>query len=136
MDQRISFVTLAVADMAATRRFYIDGLGWSPEHDDDEVIMLMAGDHLVLSLWARASFEEEIGGATASGGVPPIALAHNVRTRGEVDEVLDLVRGLGAQVTEPQERVWGGYTGYFADPDGYRWEVAWNPGSIGQAVLP
>ena len=67
----------------------------------------------------------------------PITLAHNVPTRGEVDEVLETAHRAGApQVGEAREREWGGYTGYFADPDGFRWEVAWNPGPIGQAVLP
>jgi len=137
MDQRISFVTLAVRDVAASRRFYLDGLGWHAELDvPGEVVMIMAGERLVLSLWDRAAFEAEVGPIADSGGVPPLTLAHNVATREEVDDVLTLARSLGATVTGPQQRVWGGYTGYFADPDGYRWEIAWNPGPIGQAVLP
>lgn len=138
MDPRISFVTLAVADLAAIRRFYVDGLGWSPELDvPGEVLMIRAGERLVLSLWDRAQFEAEVGAAVATGGVPPITLAHNVATRAEVDAVLEEAREAGASlVSDGTERQWGGYTGYFADPDGFRWEVAWNPGEIGQMVLP
>lgn len=138
MDQRISFVTLAVADLTASRRFYVDGLGWSPVLDvPGEVVMFEAGPRLVLSLWDRAAFEQEVGETTVSGpGVVPLTLAHNVRTEAEVDEVLALARSAGAVTAEPVHRDWGGYTGYFADPDGFRWEVATNPGPIGQSVLP
>lgn len=136
MDQRISFVTLAVADLEETRAFYADGLGWVPElYVPGEVLMFRAGEHLVLSLWDRAAFEAEVGGP-AGTGIPPVTLAHNVATREEVDEVVALAARIGARTTGPQEREWGGYTGYVADPDGFRWEIAWNPGEIGQEVLP
>jgi predicted lactoylglutathione lyase len=137
MDQRISFVSIAVRDVAASRGFYLDGLGWRAELDvPGEVVMIQVGERLVLSLWDRASFEAEVGPIGDAGGVPPMTLAHNVATRGEVDEILALAKRLGATVTGPQEREWGGYTGYFADPDGYHWEIAWNPGPIGRLVLP
>ncbi len=138
MDQRISFVTLAVSDLEASRRFYVDGLGWAPVLDvPGEVVMFEAGPLLVLSLWDRAAFEAEVGEPAQRGpGVVPMTLAHNVRTEQEVDDVLALARAAGAGVAEPQRRDWGGYTGYFADPDGFRWEVATNPGPIGQQVLP
>lgn len=138
MDQRISFVTLAVTDLAASRRFYVDGLGWTPALDvPDEVLMFEAGPRVVLSLWDRAAFEAEIGEPAQRGpGVAPVTIAHNVRTEAEVDDVLALARAAGATVAAPRRRDWGGYTGYFADPDGFRWEVATNPGPIGQSVLP
>lgn len=140
MEQRISFVTLAVTDLDATRRFYVDGLGWQPELDvPGEVIMFRTGEHLVLSLWDRAHFAAEVGEPTmpADGGLPPITLAHNLATQEAVDIVLAIARSAGADpVVDAVERDWGGYTGYFADPDGYRWEVAYNPGPIGQLVLP
>ena len=136
MDQRISFITLAIADLDAARAFYVDGLGWQPELDvPGEVIMIRAGERLILSLWDRAAFEAEVG-EPAGTGLPPITLAHNVATREEVDEVLALAARLGRPVAGPAEREWGGYTGYFADPDGFRWEIAWNPGPIGESVLP
>ncbi|ROR89956.1 VOC family protein [Nocardioides aurantiacus] len=137
MDQRISFVTLAVEDVERSRAFYVDGLGWEPELlVPGEVLMLRAGERLVLSLWSLAEFEDEIGPVRRGEGVSPITLAHNVATEPEVDEVLALARSLGATVAGPQHRAWGGYTGYFADPDGFRWEIATNPGEIGQLVLP
>jgi uncharacterized protein len=138
MDQRISFVTLAVADLAASRRFYLAGLGWTADLDvPGEVVMIKAGEHLVLSLWNRSEFEREVGPVGASAGIPPFSLAHNVPTRAEVDAVLGTARAAGGEIVgEPFARDWGGYSGYFADPDGFRWEVAYNPGPIGQVVLP
>ncbi|MCW2798217.1 VOC family protein [Nocardioides sp.] len=138
MDQRVSFVTLAVRDLDASRAFYVDGLGWTAALDvPDEVLMIQVGEHVVLSLWVANEFEAEVGPINRGAGVAPIALAHNVATEAEVDEVLALVRSLGADpVHDAVRRDWGGYTGYFADPDGFRWEVATNPGPIGQAVLP
>jgi catechol 2,3-dioxygenase-like lactoylglutathione lyase family enzyme len=138
MDQRISFVTLAVTDLEASRRFYVDGLGWSPALEvPGDVMMFEAGPMLVLSLWDRSAFEAEVGEPAQSGpGAVPVTLAHNVRTEREVDDVLALALAAGAAVSEAQERDWGGYTGYFADPDGFRWEVATNPGPLGRRVLP
>ena len=138
MDQRVSFITLAVADLGASRRFYVEGLGWEPELDEpDEVLMFRVADKVVLSLWDERGFTAEIGHPPARGGVPPITLAHNVATTRGVDTVLEQARVAGAsEVGEAAEREWGGYTGYFADPDGFRWEVAYNPGEIGQSVLP
>ena len=138
MDQRISFVTLAVRDLDASRRFYVDGLGWTPALDvPGEVLMLPVGAHVVLSLWADSAFEAEVGAIARGDGIAPITLAHNVATRAEVDAVLATARDAGADpVHAAVARDWGGYTGYFGDPDGYRWEVAFNPGPIGQVVLP
>lgn len=137
MDQRLSFVTLVVADVGVSRRFYVDGLGWSPAFEaPGEVVMFQVGAHVVLSLWDATAAAGEIGSVTR-GGTPPLTLAHNVATREEVDSVLDDARRAGASVVSPAvERDWGGYSGYFADPDGFRWEVAYNPGPIGQIVLP
>lgn len=138
MDQRISFITLAVRDMQVTRDFYVDSLGWRPVHDQPgEVLMIQTGEHLILSLWAEAHFEEEVGPIARGTGVPPVTLAHNVGTREGVDRVLETARMAGADpVVEATEREWGGYSGYFADPDGFRWEIACNPGEVGQLVLP
>ncbi|QLQ09076.1 MAG: VOC family protein [Nocardioidaceae bacterium] len=137
MDQRISFITLAVADVARSQAFYIDGLGWEPElYVPGEVLMIRTGKHLVLSLWDRAGFEAEVGPAQSGPGAVPITIAHNVRTPAEVDQILALASSLGVEVSAAQQRDWGGYTGYFADPDGFRWEIAVNPGPIGELVLP
>ncbi|MFC5179220.1 VOC family protein [Nocardioides taihuensis] len=138
MDQRISFVTLAVRDLGAARAFYVDGLGWTPDlHVPGDVLMIKVGAHVVLSLWDERAFEAEVGPIARGEGVAPFTIAHNVPTRDEVVAVLDTARSAGADpVSDPVEREWGGFTGYFGDPDGYRWEVAWNPGPLGQAVLP
>ena len=140
MDQRISFVSFAVADLEASRRFYLDGLGWSSELEvEGDVVMVKVGEHLVLSLWDRDHFEAEVGpvGWRRDDGVAPFTIAHNVPTKADVDDVLATARTAGADpVHDAVEREWGGYTGYFGDPDGYRWEVAFNPGPIGQVVLP
>ena len=135
MDQRVSFITLAVADVARTRAFYVDGLGWQPIFEADEVIMLPVADRVILSLWSVAGFTAEIGAEPASG-IAPITLAHNLATEAEVDAVLAEAAALGSTVTPATRRDWGGYSGYFADPDGFRWEVAVNPGETGAFVLP
>jgi uncharacterized protein len=129
MDQRISFITLAVKDLEATRRFYLDGLGWSPElYVPGDVLMIRTGEHLILSLWVEAGFEAEVGPVRRGEGIVPVTIAHNVRTAAEVEEVLELARAAGADPVEPgRQRDWGGYSGYFADPDWHLWEVAFNP---------
>ncbi len=137
MDQRISFFSLAVADLDRTRAFYVDGLGWTPEmFVPDEVLMIRTGEKLILSLWAEQGFEAEVGPIRRGEGVVPITVAHNVATNAEVDEILALAASLGAETRGPEHRDWGGYTGYFVDPDGFNWEIAVNPGEIGQLVLP
>jgi catechol 2,3-dioxygenase-like lactoylglutathione lyase family enzyme len=138
MDQRISFVTLAVRDLDRCRAFYLDGLGWTAALDvPGEVLMIQAGEHLVLSLWTEAEFEAEVGPVNRGPGVAPLTLSHNVATEAEVDAVLDTARSAGADpVHAAFRRDWGGYSGYFGDPDGFRWEIATNPGPIGQVVLP
>ena len=134
----MSLVTLAVADLEATHRFYVRGLGWEPMiYVPGDVLMIKVADKVLLSLWDRDHFEAEVGEVVTGPGVAPITLAHNVATRGEVDKVLDAAGRAGADpVHQAVERDWGGYTGYFGDPDGYRWEIAYNPGDIGQLVLP
>jgi uncharacterized protein len=138
MDQRLSFVSVAVRDLDATRAFYLEGLGWTASMDvPGEVLMIQVGELVVLSLWAESGFESEVGPIRRGEGLAPITLAHNVATRDEVDAVLVTARAAGADpVHDAVERDWGGYTGYFGDPDGYRWEIAYNPGPIGQVVLP
>ncbi len=136
MDQRISFITLAVRDLAAGHRFYVDGLGWEPcFHQPGEVLMFEVGDRLIFSLWDVDAFTAEVGQAPGNG-VPPITISHNLATPEGVDRVLEQARAAGAdQVTAAVQRDWGGYSGYFLDPDGFRWEICFNPGPIGQKVL-
>ena len=137
MEPRVSFITLVVRDIAASRRFYVEGLGWPVEFESPgEVFMIRVGDKLVLSLWDEASAVTEIGPIGRDGGVAPFTLAHNVSTTGQVDLIIAEAAAAGASVvSEAVARDWGGYSGYFADPDGFRWEIAWNPGPVGQSVL-
>lgn len=137
MDQRISFVTLAVRDLGASRRFYVDGLGWEAAVDvPGEVLMFRVADKVVLSLWDADHFAAEVGQAPG-GGPPPLTLSHNLATTEGVDRVLDQARAAGAaRVVDAVARGWGGYSGYFADPDGFLWEICHNPGPIGAEVLP
>jgi catechol 2,3-dioxygenase-like lactoylglutathione lyase family enzyme len=136
MDARITFVTLAVADVTASRRFYVEGLGWQPEFEEpDEVLFFRVAPTVTLSLWRRSHFEAEVGRTLSGPGVPPITLAHNMPDPAGVDEVLAAAAAAGAQVGSAQNREWGGYSGYFSDPDGFRWEVAFNPGPIGVDLL-
>ncbi|MDO5629232.1 MAG: VOC family protein [Mobilicoccus sp.] len=135
MDQRLNIVTLAVRDLEASRAFYVDGLGWTPELNvPGEVVFVAMGPGLILSLWSREGFIEELGEEPTSG-LAPLTLAHNVPTPDGVDEVVDLARAAGAPVMAGQWRDWGGYSAYLSDPDGFRWEVAYNPGPIGQKLL-
>ncbi len=137
MDPRLSFVTLVVRDLAESRAFYIDGLGWPVEFESpDDVVMVRVGERVVLSLWQEASAVREIGPIGRAEGPAPITLAHNVASPSDVDRVLAEASAAGATVlSEGAARDWGGYTGYFADPDGFRWEIAYNPGPIGLSVL-
>jgi len=135
VDQRVSFITLAVSDVRRSREFYVEGLGWTPIFEADEVLMFPVGEHLILSLWSVDGFTAEVGHAPASG-VAPITLAHNMPSESGVDEVLALAASIGAEVSQGVRREWGGYSGYFIDPDGFRWEVAMNPGPTGDYVLP
>jgi catechol 2,3-dioxygenase-like lactoylglutathione lyase family enzyme len=138
MDQRISLVTLAVADLDATRRFYLEGLGWESFIDvPGDVLMIQAGEHLLLSFWVEPHFEAEVGPIRRGPGVAPITIAHNLGSDAEVDAVLEAARAAGADpVHEAERRDWGGYSGYFGDPDGYRWEIAHVTGEIKELVVP
>lgn len=136
MRPRLHLVTLVVADLDRARRFYCDGLGWPAALEvPGEVLMIHVGDKLVLSLWAEPAARTELGEVTR-GGTLPFTLAHNVASAAEVDAVLATARTAGATVHDAQQRDWGGYSGYFVDPDGFRWEVAFNPHPIGGMSLP
>jgi len=135
----VTLVTLGVADYARAKEFY-EAMGWSPALDVEETAFFQANG-VVLVLWARDKLADDMSvpddGARWSG----IALAHNVRSREEVHEVIEQARSNGAEVTrEPSETFYGGYAGAFRDLDGHAWEVAHNPGFSlddgGNVVLP
>jgi uncharacterized protein len=128
MEQRISLVTLGVKDLAASRRFYVDGLGWKPVYEDKEIVFFQALG-MIFALFLRDSLAADFQADPATFGHPPMALAYNVRAKSEVDPLIERAAAAGATILKPaREAVWGGYSGYFADPDGFAWEVAWNPG--------
>ncbi|WP_150460917.1 VOC family protein [Nesterenkonia ebinurensis] len=137
MEQRISLVTLAVSDLSRSREFYVSGLGWTPELEAPGVVMIRTGEHLIFSLWDAEEFEEEVGPISSGAGVAPFTLAHNVATEEEVNAVLATAAAAGADPVSPaMKRSWGGYSGYFGDPDGYRWEIACAPGQVNDIVVP
>ena len=114
--------------MAASRRFYVDGLGW-PVHREvpGEVVFIQANHGLILSLWDAGQMQAEAA-VDAPAAVPCITLRHNVGSSEQVDQVMAQAESAGAAVVAPPKtQPWGGYTGYFADPDGFRWEIAFNP---------
>ncbi len=128
MEQRISVITLGVAGLARSRRFYAHGLGWQPSSRSNERITFFQVGGMVLALYSRASLAQDARLANDGTGFGGITLAYNVRQREDVDVVLTEVRAAGATMLKHAEETdWGGYSGYFADPDGYPWEVAWNP---------
>jgi uncharacterized protein len=127
MDQRISLVTLGTTDLDRARRFY-EALGWAGQEVEGTVFFQAGG--LAVVLWSRALLAKDAGvvddGRDRFSG---IVLAHNVRSRGEVDEVLRAAVAAGATLTQPaRETFYGGWAGCFADPDGHLWEIAHNPG--------
>ena len=127
MEQRISLITLGVDDLERARSFY-EALGWRGQEVEQTVFFQAGG--LAVVLWGR----ELLAGDAGVQPNPPVSfggivLAHNVRSRAEVDAVLAAVTGAGGTLTRPAaETFYGGYSGYFADPDGHLWEVAHNPG--------
>lgn len=129
MDARISLITLGVADMARARAFY-EALGWKASGASQPEVTFFQAGGMALGLFGRASLAEDAHlpdeGAGRFGG---ITLAQNVGSEEAVDQLLEEARRAGATILKPAQRVfWGGYSGYFADPDGHPWEVAYNPG--------
>jgi catechol 2,3-dioxygenase-like lactoylglutathione lyase family enzyme len=125
MEQRVSLITLGVADLERARAFY-EALGWRRGNDSDEVVFFQAGE-MVVGLWSRAALAEDSGMADG-GGWGGVTLAHNVRSPAEVDAVLEEARRAGGTIARKgAETFWGGYSGVFVDLDGHPWEVAHNP---------
>ena len=135
MDQRLSLITIGVPDLAAARDFYVDGLGWTPVLDvAGAVTFVQVAPGVLLSLYDAAELAADIApDRVAADTVGNVTLAHNVGSEQQVDAVLDDAARAGATILKPPQRaVWGGYHGYFADPAGTPWEVAFNPGwSVG-----
>ncbi len=136
MKPRITLITLAVDDLERALRFYRDGMGLptsgiiGTEFEHGAVVFIELSGGLKLALWPRASLAHDSGLQIPAGGAA--ALAHNVSSRAEVDAVMAQAQAAGAHIAKPAvETFYGGYAGYFQDPDQHLWEVAWNP-----AMLP
>lgn len=140
MEPRVSLITIGVSDIARSRAFY-ERLGFSASSvGGGQVAFLQAGP-MALCLWTRAELAGDAGVEDAPVAFRGIAMAHNVRAREEVDATLAEAERAGATVTKAaHDAEWGGRSGYFADPDGHLWEVAWNPhfplGGDGALTLP
>lgn len=127
MEQRISVVTLGVRELALARRFYVDGLGWKPVFENSEIIFFQTGG-MVFALFLREKLAKDFHADPSTFGRSAMSLAYNVRAKSEVDALIKQAAIAGAAILKPaRETSWGGYSGYFADPDGFAWEVAWNP---------
>jgi uncharacterized protein len=134
MKPRITVLTLAVSDLERALAFYRDGMGLptdgiiGQEFEDGAVVFLRMNDDLVLALYPAHSLAKEAGITATRDRLGALSIGHNVGSRAEVDAVMAQAAEAGAVVTDPaRDRFWGGYSGYFHDPDGHLWEVAWNP---------
>ena len=127
MEQRISIVTLGVADLERSRAFY-ERLGWRRSMKQADGVVFFQVGGMALALYPRADLAKDANVAPQRHGFAGIAIAYNARSRDEVDAVLAEAEAAGARILKPaQQAFWGGYSGYFADPDDFLWEVAWNP---------
>lgn len=139
MKPRISLITLGVDDLERAVRFYRDGLGLpsqgivGTEFEHGAVAFFDLQPGLKLALWPRASLAHDTGLPVGARSPAELSLAHNVSDRAEVDQVMKQARDAGASIIKPAASTfWGGYAGYFQDPDGHVWEVAWNPQMLPQ----
>ena len=127
MEQRLSIVTLGVRDLAKSRKFY-EALGWRAANVKSDAIAFFQLGGIAFALYGRADLAKDAGVPDSAPGFSGISLAHNVRDKAEADAVIaHAVKSGGRLVKKAQDVFWGGYSGYFADPDGHLWEVAWNP---------
>ncbi|WP_293677497.1 VOC family protein [uncultured Phenylobacterium sp.] len=126
MQQQIAVITLAISDLARSKRFYADGFGWAPVFENDEIAFYQMNG-FVLGTWLQAGLEADMqrSGLSHPGA---FALAHNVATQGEVQPLLDRLAGAGGKILRIGDApAHGGFRGYVADPDDHAWEIAWNP---------
>ena len=127
MEQRISVVTLGVANLEHSGKFY-ERLGWRRSMAAAEGVIFFQAGGMALALYPRSHLAKDANIAPEGHGFSGIALAYNARTREEVDYVLAEAEAAGAKICKPAHDVfWGGYAGHFCDPDGFLWEIAWNP---------
>jgi len=127
MEQRVSIITLGVANLARSREFY-ERLGWQRSMVKAEGIVFFQAGGMALALYPRDELAKDANIPADGHGFTRFSLAYNARNREEVDSVIAEARAAGGTILKPAEGAfWGGYSGYFSDPDGFLWEVAWNP---------
>ena len=129
MEQHINYITLGVADLAESRRFYREVFGWQETANSNEnIAFFQAGNALLLALFGQAALARDAQIPEQSSGFPRFTLAHNVGSEAEVDALFAGFAAKNANIIKvPQKVFWGGYSGYIADPDGFLWEIAHNP---------
>lgn len=134
MKPRITVLTLGVDDLEASLRFYRDGLGFATEgivgqeFEHGAVVFIDLQPGLRLALWPRKSIAQDAGLALSPASPTEMTLGHNVSAKAQVDAVMARATSAGAAIVKPaHDTFWGGYSGYFQDPDGHLWEIVWNP---------
>jgi catechol 2,3-dioxygenase-like lactoylglutathione lyase family enzyme len=128
MRQKLNLITLGVSDFKKSLAFYEKGLGWKKSKSSMDDLALFPLGGMILALYPKHLLAEDATVSPEGSGFPGITLSHNARSEKEVEEVLNEVKALGATIVKPAQKVfWGGYSGYFRDPDGYLFEVAFNP---------
>jgi len=128
MNQHLHLVTLGVGDLESSRNFYSEKLGWKPSSASNEEVVFIQTGGVVLGLYPRDKLAEDALVSPEGSGFAGITLAYNASSEAEVDEIINDLRSKGVKIAkEPQKVFWGGYSSYFADPDGFLWEVAYNP---------
>lgn len=126
MQQQMSVVTLGVADLERSKRFYVEGFGWRPVFENEDIVFYQMNG-FVLGTWAKERLSEDM--RRDPSGLSAFALAHNVGSREAVDAAIERLGRAGGEVLRPADAPpHGGFRGYVADPDGHAWEIAWNPG--------
>jgi catechol 2,3-dioxygenase-like lactoylglutathione lyase family enzyme len=134
MRPRIKVITLGVSDLERSLTFYRDGLGLptkgitGQQFEDGAVVFFHMNDDLILALYPRSSLAKDAKVSVTPSSPSDLSIGHIVKSRKEVDEIMKKAEKAGARITDPaHERFWGGYSGYFQDPDGHLWEITWNP---------
>jgi catechol 2,3-dioxygenase-like lactoylglutathione lyase family enzyme len=134
MRQRIKLITLAVDDLERSLAFYRDGMGLETkgvtgeQFEHGAVVFFNLNDDLILALWPAASLSHDANISPTKARLGAVSIGHIVKSKEEVDTILEQAEKAGATITAPaSDRFWGGYSGYFHDPDGHLWEIAWNP---------